>query len=265
METKYVAVLVLPLLFCSCFLRNQVGEDNEVVMSPGMIIEARNSSGKIAIEAGEGLQRMYRWDTDRIEVKMWNRDSRWDGSLGLYNPGGGRIHTVVQEGQQHFNSEREALEWLVWQDWQMHYVYSADGLVVGWYSVKSEESDSSVIAISVQVWQFYINGRKPKNLPGAAKTELSISFRDGFSPQEIRVGKFRPNSPRTINGRMYSGRTIDIMEETGITADIVEKCIRMGEPSVKGDQITYNYYDKTRSDFMWAATDRDGRVVLIAR
>lgn len=128
-------ILTLSLMLILGFIGNRKKLINELVMNQGMVIEATNDRGTIIIEAGKDLERIYAWDDRRTKVSMWARKKRWLGSLGIYNPQGGReVHTVVEEGQQHFCSEEEALEWLAWQDKRFHYVYTSDGLVVGWYT-----------------------------------------------------------------------------------------------------------------------------------
>src|SRR5687767_14738397 len=44
---------------------------NEIVMVPGMEIEATNELGKITIVAGPGLQRTYKWEGCEGSVEMW--------------------------------------------------------------------------------------------------------------------------------------------------------------------------------------------------
>jgi len=221
-----------------------------------MIIKATNDSGTITIEAGKGLERTYRWDDVSAEVKMLRRDKRWFGSLGIYSPGGGgKIHTVLEEGQQHFYSEDEALEWLTWQNDRMHYVYSTDGLVVGWYKTNN--------TLSVQVWQFYISGKRPMKLLGATEDLVAVSFKDGLAPEPIKAGNFQPSSPKMINGRRYSGKSIDIMSDKGITADKVEICITEGKSWQEGKHIHYSLIDKTDYSLLWVILDTQHRVVLV--
>lgn len=184
---------------------------NETVMTLGMVIKATNANGRITIGANHGLERTYKWDSQEVSVKLRNRDKRWNGSFGIYSPGGGgNIHTVVEEGQQHFSSEKEAIEWLSWQEKTMHYVYSSNGLVVGWYVTKDANSPSQ--ALSVQVWQFYIQGQKPSQLSGARDDLFTVDYKGGeTSSENVKPGDFKPSNPKTINNRAYSGKSMDIM------------------------------------------------------
>jgi hypothetical protein len=101
---------------------------------------------------------------------MEPRTERWQGSLGIYWPGPGFhweecegvARAVVEEGQQHFDTVRAALEWLKERgDWMPH-VYRNDGLVVGWRTVVPDRKQ-----LNVEVWQLLVAGRKPTALEGA--------------------------------------------------------------------------------------------------
>ncbi len=148
---------------------------SEIVMIPGMKITAVTVDGPIAITCGTGLKRSYTFEGATRSVEMWPRDERWYGSLGLYYPGPGdhwRAHNgisrgVLEEGQQHFQSEQEALDWLARRKW-MPYVYTADGLVVGWSKTLPRRQ------LNVEVWQIYINGHKPKGLQGSEDDKISL-------------------------------------------------------------------------------------------
>jgi hypothetical protein len=249
---------MIMLLSACIFLAIGCSANNEIVMSPGMVIKAVNDNGSITIEAGQGLDRTYKWDDRTIKVKMWERNQRWFGSLGLYNPGGGaRVHTVVEEGQQHFYSEEDAIAWLAWQNDRFHYVYSSDGLVIGWYTTSMP--DPSMVALCVEVWQFYISGKKPTKLPGARDDLLSVSYRAGASPRQMQPGKFDPSSPKFIGGRWYSGKAIDIMQERKISVDAVEECITQGKSFKEGEYTLYARMSKE----VWAMLDKNGKVVLV--
>jgi hypothetical protein len=242
---------------------------NELVMSEGMVIEASNDHGIIVIEAGKGLKRTYLNENKKLSLKMRNRRERWDGSLGAYNPAGGRgdIHLIVQEGQQHFCDEKEAIEWLNWRNDRMRYVYTLDGLVVGFYITK--DPNSSRIAKSVEVWQFYIKGKKPNNMQGAMSDQVRVFFKDGYKPKYPPKGNFEPSNPKTINGYVFSGKAVDHMKENKFkfvnTEKKVIKLIMFGEVGKKGEYITYygmgDKFDPFE-DLHWVKLDKEGRVVL---
>jgi hypothetical protein len=152
---------------------------NEVVMTPEMRITATTSVGTITITAGKGLKRSYTWDGATRSVEMYTRAERWYGSLGLYYPGPGdhwREHKgitrgVVEEGQQHFKTQDEALTWLSEQKWAPH-VWTSDGLAVGWRKYLPRRQ------LNVDVWQIYIDGEKPAKLPGSQDDSIVMDLPD---------------------------------------------------------------------------------------
>lgn len=147
----------------------------EVVMSPGMSITAETPVGKMTITAGKGLNRSYTWEGATRSVEMIPREERWYGSLGLYFPGpaehwnehNGITRGVVEEGQQHFKTAEEFREWLAARKY-MPYVYREDGLVVGWRKAPARKQ------LNVEVWQIYINGKKPAKLDGSQGDKIKV-------------------------------------------------------------------------------------------
>lgn len=246
--------------FLSCSKRDYATSRNEIVMVPGMAITARNANGTITIEANQALKRVYKFDSREVDVKLAKRDKRWNGSIGVYRPGGdAKVHTVLEEGQQHFFSQKEAIEWLAWQEKDMQYVYSSTGLVIGWHVRKDANSPS--VALSVQVWQFYIQGQKPSKLPGAHDDLITVNYRVSGQNENVKAGDFTPSAPETINNRLYSGKAIDIMHEKNIKPENVENCIARGKSEKQG-AYTY-YYDLTNSTPLWVMLNDDGKVVLV--
>lgn len=233
-------------------------------MTPGMVIEATNSNGTVSISADDELKRTYIWDNKRKTVKLSHRCKRWYGSMGAYSPGGDlRVHAVVEEGQQHFCSESEAIEWLDWQKDRMQWVYSSDGLVVGF--AVSEHPSGEQTALAVDVWQIYVNGEKPKNLIGAQPDRIRILQNGEVGSSIITIGKFVPSQPTVINGRQYSGKAIDIMKEKSITPDEIEKVLieNFGTASRYGQYSVYS--GKCGSGRCFIKVDETGRVVLVIR
>jgi hypothetical protein len=250
---KYLGFFLTISILLSCSKQNKEIV-NEIVMSPGMTIEAKNENGDIVIKADNVLQRIYGWDGNMVKIKMLPRDKRWDGSLGIYSPSSDKeVHMVVEEGQQHFNSSKEAIEWLSWQNNRMKYVYTSNGLVIGWYKTKN--------ATSVQVWQFYICGHKPTNLPGAKDNLIKISFAKGVLPQDIKVGHFLSNKPQKIAGRWYSGKAIDMMQEKNITPEKVEKTIAEGK--LETQEKYFYYYSLNDNEVTWVMLDKQRDIILV--
>ncbi len=247
-------------LLNSCSIGSTV---NEMAMSEGLVIEATNRNGTIKIESENNFTRNYSWGNKQKKVALHPRKERWYGSLGGYNPGGDNdIHVSVEEGQQHFCSESEALEWLDWQHDRMQYVYTPDGLVVGWY--ESQDPNSAQVALSANVWQLYVNGQKPVNLSGSQSKNIKTYFKPGSTKKSMPLSRFKPSQPQQIGQRIYSGKSIDYMADSATkctTADI-EKAIANGKLEKKGN---YNYYYLLKDDFLWVKLDQTGRVVLFGK
>ncbi len=149
---------------------------NETVMSPGMRIQATTSVGEMLVTSVDELTRSYTWEGATRSVKMNPRPERWYGSLGLYYPGPGEhwkehkgiTRGVTEEGQQHFKTDDEALDWIRSRTY-MPYVYRDDGLVVGWMKVLPRRQ------LNVEVWQILVNGKKPAQLTGNQNEKIVIT------------------------------------------------------------------------------------------
>jgi hypothetical protein len=148
---------------------------NEIVMAPGSVITETSPLGTISITAGRGLKRCYTWEGATRCVEMEPRDERWYGSLGLYFPGpgdhwaehNGITRGVTEEGQQHFKTTDEALTWLKKQEYPS-LSYRNDGLAVGWGKNLARHQ------LNVSVWQIFIDGKKPSQIPGAQNDRISV-------------------------------------------------------------------------------------------
>ena len=148
---------------------------NEMVMSAGMTISAQTSSGKMVIAAVDEFTRDYTWEGATRSAELEPRAERWYGSLGAYYPGPGdhwKIHNgitrgVLEEGQQHFKTTAEAMKWIKSQGWIPH-AYRNDGLFVGWGKTLPRRQ------LNVEVFQIYINGKKPARLSGSNNKAISV-------------------------------------------------------------------------------------------
>jgi len=148
---------------------------NEIVMTEGMSITAKNSYGEMTITAGKDTLRQYTWNNGTRTAILIPRKERWNGSLGIYYPGEGNhwekhdgiTRAVLEEGQQHFHSIDKALEWIRKEN-HWGYVYRDDGLIVGW-----EKMEGAGGTLGVSVWQVFINGKKPTKLPGSQNDSIS--------------------------------------------------------------------------------------------
>jgi ankyrin repeat protein len=187
---------------------------NEIVMSPGMVITATTPAGTIVVTAVDDLTRSYSWEGATRSVEMWPREERWYGSLGLYYPGPGdhwKAHNgitrgVLEEGQQHFKTVEEALQWIHSRTW-MPYVYRDDGLVVGWSKTLPRRQ------LNVEVWQILINGKKPHRLPGSQDSKIVVSH----APAEHSplVGAVHRNDLAAVKALLASGSDPKVKDRVG--------------------------------------------------
>ena len=166
--------MVCVALLISCC--TQVVNDNpksELVMQPGMSITATNSQGTMRIDYIDKYTRRYTWDGNVKTFRHQPRMKHWLGSLGMYCPqGDGSMHAVLEEGQMPFASLGEAYAWLEKSERFMDFVWSEDGLVIGWK--KQARPDDGYLALNVQVWQILVGGQKPR-LIGAEPESIQIS------------------------------------------------------------------------------------------
>ncbi len=252
------------LVFClaiTCGFNSSSASEPELVMTPGMTIEANTPAGKITIDAIDDLTRRYSWNSYKRTFRHNIRNRRWYGSMGMHGPDSeSEIHVALNEGQQHFYSTEEALFWLIWENKRMQYVYTSDGLVIGWKDIKNKE-DGSLYALVVNVWQIYIQGKKPTELYGANNDKIHISFSN--APSYPHVGKFTPSSPENINNRMYSGKAIDFMKEFNVPTSKAEELIRKGKQYKESNYIWYSGSWLIPSIDILVVTDLDGRVLLV--
>ena len=179
-HSRLLSALALIAMACQ---GTQVEPYTEVVMSPGMRVRGTNANGSVTVTAGEGAWRTYEGDGFRKRIALIPRDQRWNGSLGLYDPGapdgsGGQL--ILEEGRLHFESVDAALRWLNVGSAQLKPVYNNDGLVFC-YGKASRGPDQPPEVRTVKIWQIYVDGFKPESIPGAMDEAIEIS---GGSPPE---------------------------------------------------------------------------------
>lgn len=164
-------------------LDSQEAIENEVVMTEGMIISATNNLGTIKIEAGPGLLRSYTWEGATRSVKMIPRKERWYGKFGIYFPGRGlhwKKHNniqrgVLEEAQLYFMSIEDTMKFLRHPSRVESTVYTENGLAVTW-SKSINPSGGPGGTLFVDVWQVYLNGKKPNMLPGSQNDKMKIEY-----------------------------------------------------------------------------------------
>jgi hypothetical protein len=260
-------VKVFLCLIVLCFAKAAYAETfpwwitSERVMTEGMVIYADSPAGKMLIKAGSGTTRTYSWGIFSKSFKLKKRYRRWLGSKGLYRTKGDEsIHVVLEEGQQHFFSEEEALVWLDWQRERMKWVYTSNGLVLGWYNELNPHD--GLLVLVVQVWQIYVNGERPRNLSGADDDAIAITFQEGFDPSFPRVGRFKSHVPKPINGRWYSGKALDLMRERKIEAEDIEFVIHKAPARIDGDYIWHSGWLLNPPVELVVCVDKKGKVLL---
>jgi hypothetical protein len=210
----------------------------EVVMSPGMRITATTTEGTIAITAVDELTRSYTWEGSTRSAEMSPRTKRWYGSLGLYFPGSGEhwadhhgiARGVLEEGQQHFKSIEEAMQWIkARRDW-IPQVYRNDGLLIAWGKTLPRKQ------LSVDVWQVLIDGRKPERLPGSQNDQIVVeTVQAETSPLVQAVQKKDLKAVDALlgkdadpNAKNSIGRPALIMAAKMGSAPIVEALLKKG-------------------------------------
>lgn len=255
-EMKIAPPTWLLVLGCLLSCVAYAGEQPELVMAPGVTIEANTDSGKIVIEAVDRLTRRYSWGSNSKIFKLNPRPKRWMGGKGAYRATGDQdTHAVLEEGQQHFYSESEVLTWLRQQDERMHWIYTQEGLVVGWYETNAPPPQR--VALIVDVWQIYIQGKKPNRLPGASDQRVRVSRATSLEPE---VGVLIPSPPTSIGGREYSGKAIDFMKEGNRSSVEVEEVIKRAKQAVRGERYCYWGWDARPPVKLSACTDLSGKV-----
>jgi hypothetical protein len=172
---------------------------NEIVMPANATIEATTPEGTITIKSGKGLKRYYTWDGATRSVVMWPRTERWYGSLGMYYPGPG-FHWighkgikrgVVDEGQQHFDTIKEATEWLHSRS-HSDCVYRDDGLAVC-YSKNLDRHQ-----LNVDVWQIFLEGKTPSNFQERGGDRIWVNGKNTI----YNVGGHKPTKLEGSNNEL---------------------------------------------------------------
>lgn len=162
-------------------------------MTPGMRISAANQNGDVTIVAREGTVRRYIGRDFDKTLALLARTERWNGSLGLYDPANsnspyGRL--LAEEGRIYCESVSQALRWLYVGSAHTFPVYTNNGLVFT-YSLAPTPNSQGVPTAEVAVWQLYIKGRRPRQLPGADDRAIHVeggSIPDVSEPHPARVG-----------------------------------------------------------------------------
>ena len=153
----------------------------ELAMQPDMVIEASNKNGTVIIEYISPLERRYKWGDHNEKRTLIPRKQRFTGRLGAYDPASAYFweifapRIVADDSQLHFENMKDLKTWLFQGSAVSDWVYTDDGLVVGFFESPSRNQ------VNIDVYQLYINGEKPSKL-------------DGSRPDNIVVKINRPNN-----------------------------------------------------------------------
>jgi ankyrin repeat protein len=199
LERRKTMLHIIPLLTALVCVgnfnptRSQKPAKTETVMTYGMKITATTKSGTMTITAGDGYSRAYTWKGATRTEELGARGERWYGSLGIASPGAGEhwkehdgvTHAVLEEGQQHFKTLALAQKWIRSRGY-LPYVYNDTGLFVEW-------GKTGGTGLDVDVWQLYINGKKPSHLPGSNNSAIKVNYEK------------RPGAPTTLADAVRQG------------------------------------------------------------
>jgi hypothetical protein len=192
-------LITIILSFVSVVAFADTSNHCETVMVEGMSISFTNSHGSMTVTAGKGFERRYTWAGDTRTVTMYPRKKRWLGSLGMYNPGAfetGKLEPwvyhdgikrfVVEEGQRHFTNTSEVSKWLASRSKFYDYVYNDQGLVVGLaFDRQPPSPDGPPGTLHVDVWQIYINGKKPQKLDGSKNACITVHYPPSYDMETV--------------------------------------------------------------------------------
>jgi len=260
---KLFPLLIGGLLSFVASCRGSSAHDkNEIVMCTGSSITARSDGQSIRVTADGATRRRYEVSDLNVVQELRPREERWNGSLGLYSPvGSNGLHVVAEEGFQHFNSTDELEAWLSWNSERLHHVYTSDGLWVGWdVQLRPERSASGPPrALTVEVWQVFVDGAKPAGLPNSRDVDISRIRGEAVCSHPI---PFVGSEPRRIDGHLYSGRAIDILKERGISADQVSRIVSKGSPREQRNLRIY-YNESGEGGFSFVVVNESGDVILV--
>jgi len=244
----------------------------EIVMCPGSSIDVAAADRSLSINAVGETTRRYRIAEFDETAKLIPRTTRFNGSLGIYRPSGvGALHLNVEESLLFFDTEEDLKYWLRWAKdfYGGQFYYTSDGLVVFWELTFPPPNviTSTVGALSVDVRQVLLKGKKPENLPGAQDGAFRINNPStDCTIGDTRNSSFIASSSQVIAGRRYSGWAIDIMRAHDITPDMVELTLKTDDPTVRDGYRTYAWRPKSGKDWLKAfsvTVDSDDSVVFL--
>ena len=174
-----VALFILRQIFAFEFRSSEPYPFTELAMQPGMKIEAKNKNGEFSIEWLGPLKREYRWNGKKATRTLIPRKERFTGRLGAYDPASAsfitvlfRTRIVADDSLLNFSTMEEIEARLYEGSAVFDWVYTDDGLVLGF----AESPDRS--QVSIDVYQFLLNGEKPNGIKGSRPELIKVSFKN---------------------------------------------------------------------------------------
>ncbi len=97
--------------------------------------------------------------------------------------------------------------------------------MVGWSLQKrpADASDGRERALSVELWQAIIGGKKPTGLPGASDSNFQIHIAEPGC--NVRWDQYSASAARIMHGRLYSGRALDMLRDRRIAPGQIDAVI----------------------------------------
>lgn len=151
-----------------------IPDEVATVLPEGSVLLAHTAAGKLKIEAGPDSLRIFSWEDARRGAATTARDEpfpgadsvglHYDGKPPVWKPYEGINKLVYEESTRSFESPIDLKIWT--QIRRLYFSYNDDGLAVGW----KRDGDT----LHVEVWQFYINGEKPDDLPDADNNAVKL-------------------------------------------------------------------------------------------
>jgi len=140
----------------------------ECVLPAGASIRATTARGVIEVRAGHGFERHLTWNGATRSAILQPRRERWYGSLGLYFPGTGDhwvehdgiVRGTLEEARIHLARMEDVEAWM--REHGSSWVVRNDGLFVRF------DRNAVRRQLAVEVWQIYVDGKKPTKIPGAS-------------------------------------------------------------------------------------------------
>lgn len=153
----------------------------ETVLKPGESVTATNRFGTVTVSYVSERKRKFEFDGQTAVRALIARPDRFMGMLGLYDPAAAStfappsFRLLVEEAEQHFETYEQIYAALYSGSEVMDWVYTSDGLVVG-YSKVPPPPDHRVDfnTYDVDLYQFYLNGAKPTGLRGARDAAIRL-------------------------------------------------------------------------------------------